>query len=561
MPYVPPRYEPSVPPAVAAGETEETDVAVVGAGPVGLALALDLARHGVRVVLLDRDTQLSDGSRAICYAKRTLEVMDRLGFGETMLDKGVSWDVGRVFFGDAPEPVYSFDLLPVKDQKFPGMINIQQYYNEGYNVALVQDHDRVDLRWGNEVVAVMDEADGVRLDVRTHAGSYGLRARWLVAADGCHSPIRKMRGIPFEGETFQDNFLIADVKFSRPYPSERHFWFDPPFAPGRSVLLHKQPDDVWRIDFQLGWDIDRDAVVKPENVTPRIRAMLGDGIDFEYEWISVYTFNCRKVDRMVDGRVIFAGDSAHLVSPFGARGANSGIQDADNLAWKLALVVRGDAPESLLASYDAERQHAARINILNSTRSTDFITPKSDISRLFRDSVLELARTEPFARAYVNSGRLSTPVPYPESPLNTPDAGEFHSPCAPGTVALDGPVRARDGDGWLLDHLGDRFHLLLFKADGVLDKADYEALSALMADSPVPVQPLVISDDHPDGGAIPVLADEKGLLARRYDARDGSCYLIRPDQHVAARMRSFDAGAVRAARDQALGRDARVAAA
>jgi 3-(3-hydroxy-phenyl)propionate hydroxylase len=200
----------------------------------------------------------------------------------------------------------------------------------------------------------------------------------------------------------------------------------------QSVLLHKQADNVWRIDFQLGWDADPEEEKKPENVIPRIRAMLGPEAEFELEWVSVYQFACRRMDNFRHGRVLFAGDAAHQVSPFGARGANTGVQDIDNLAWKLKLVLDGLAPRALVDSYDEERAWAADDNLLNSTRSTDFITPKSAASRAVRDAVLELAKTEPFARPLVNSGRLSTPTPYAQSGLNTADTEDLRRQDAPG---------------------------------------------------------------------------------------------------------------------------------
>ena len=237
-----------------------------------------------------------------------------------------------------------------------------------------------------------------------------MHADWLIAADGARSPIRNMLGLECEGQVFHDRFLIADIAMRSGFPAERRFWFDPPFHRNQSALLHRQADDVWRVDFQLGWDADPEEEKKPERIVPRIRAMLGDDAQFEIEWASVYTFQCRRMRSFRHGRVLFAGDAAHLVSPFGARGANSGIQDADNLAWKLELVLAGQAPERLLDSYDAERAYAADENIRHSTRSTDFITPKSEVSRTFRDAVLGLAKRYPFARALVNSGRLSLPA-------------------------------------------------------------------------------------------------------------------------------------------------------
>jgi len=544
MVYIPPKYKAVYPNAVGSKKVEQVPILIVGAGPVGLALALDLGLRGHRVVILNKEKQLTDGSRAICYAKRPLEILDRLGIGEKMVDKGVSWNIGKVFFQDKLDPVYSFDLLPVKDQKMPGMINLQQYYNEEYNIEALEALGNVELRWGNGLTKLENNEDGVLVDISTDEGDYQMQARWLVACDGSRSITRTLLDIGFEGETFQDNFLIADVKFKRQYPTERHFWFDPVFNPGQSVLLHKQPDDVWRIDFQVGWDIDREEIVKPENVTPRIKAMFGEDVEFEYEWISVYTFNCRQIERFVEGSVLFAGDSAHLVSPFGARGANTGFQDGDNLAWKLDMVMKGVAGEELIASYDEERSLAAEVNILNSTRSTDFITPKSEASTQFRNAVLQLSSNHEFARGFVNSGRLSMPVPYPKSSLNTLDDSVWEGGVEAGENCIDAPLKKNGEAIWLLNSLGWDFKVIIFTDDEGLS-ADQKQKLMQLAEAEVPVKNIVIGS----GG----LTDTKGLAAKRYGAVAGDVYLIRPDQYVAARWHGLDLGKVEKAVDKAMG--------
>lgn len=506
-------------------------VVVIGAGPVGLAAAIDLAQHGVQVLVLDDNTKVSFGSRAICFAKRTLEIADRLGVGDPLVEKGVQWHLGKVFFGD--RKVYDFNLLPEDGHKRPAFINLQQYHFEHDFVKRVRALEAADapieIRGGNRVAQVENRGDHVALTVETPDGPYQVQADWLVACDGAASPTRSMLGLDFSGRVFEDNFLIADVTMDAPFPTERWFWFDPPFNPGQSALLHKQPDGVWRIDLQLGWDIDKDVEKRPENVIPRLRAMLGDDVNFELEWVSIYTFQCRRMDRFRHGRVLFAGDSAHQVSPFGARGANSGIQDVDNLCWKLAAVIAGDAPDGLLDSYDLERRQAADENILNSSRSTDFITPKSTISRVFRDAVLDLSEHHAFARPLVNSGRLSMPTVYAGSQLIGPD----DLPGGPARTRPGSPCPDADlGNGFLLDLLGGRFVLLFINVD--------------------------VPENDTDGIPTRYRRDTTGpqsALATRYlgDA-DGAVYLIRPDQHVVARWSRYDPDAVLAAHAAALGK-------
>ncbi len=537
MRYVRQTYAFDRPDELDSAERTHVPVIIVGAGPIGMAMGLDLAQQGIRSIILDDDNKVSVGSRAICWSKRALEIMDRLGCGERMLDKGVTWNLGKVFFGDRKDPVYGFNMLEDEDQQFPGFINLQQYYVEEYLIEEIEIRELTGIRWENEVTNVQQTSDGATVSVSTPEGDYKLDCDYVIAADGSRSVIRKILGFEFGGETFQDHFLIADIKMKADFPTERWFWFDPPFNRGQSALLHKQPDDVWRLDFQLGWDIDREEELKPENVSRRIRAMMGEDFEFEFEWVSIYTFQCRQMDRFVHDRVIFVGDAAHLVSPFGARGANSGLQDVDNLGWKLALILNGKAPASLLESYNDERVEAARENILNSTRATDFITPKSETSRIFRDAALELAREWPFARRFVNSGRLSVACIHADSNLNTADRYTFNSKLVPGSPGIDAPLTVNGKESWFLKLIGKEFTGVYFARDR---KNAPRGASELEHDS-IPVKTIVISSGSWD------LADHKGLLRQRLDGQPGSYHLFRPDQHLVARWRKFDPQAVRSA--------------
>jgi len=343
-----------------------------------------------------------------------------------------------------------------------------------------------------------------------------------------------MVGAEFAGQVFEDQFLIADVRMTAAFPTERWFWFDPPFHAGRSALLHKQPDDIWRIDLQLSRFADPTVEKLPENVRPRITRMLGHD-KFDFEWISLYKFQCRRMNKFIHGRVIFAGDAAHQVSPFGARGANSGLEDAENLAWKLDRVLRGTSPGALLESYHTERSAAADENIRESTRSTDFMAPNSHQEARLRKAVLSLAKETEFGKRMVNGGRLSTPSIY-ATPLSTADGESWRGGPQPGASMQDAPVAGQRGEPMFLTDAfigaGTQFTLLEFS-------------NGAGPELPAGLGTIRIGSK---GG----LADSAGLAATRYDAEPGTAYLLRPDGYVAARFRhptreGLDAALARAA--------------
>lgn len=497
------------PPGLKAPEPRHK-VVIVGAGPIGVAAALDLANYGVASVVLDDNNVVSVGSRAICWSKRSLEVLDRLGVGEACVEKGVTWKVGRTFH--RATEVFNFDLLPEAGHKMPAFVNLQQYYVEEYLVEAALKNPLIDLRFKNRVTGVSQVAEQARVEVETPDGSYALEANYVLACDGARSPVRQMLGLEFEGVLFEERFLIADIEMEAATPSERWFWFEPEFHTGQSALLHKQPDNIYRIDLQLGWDTDPEVEKLPERIIPRIEKVVGHS-NFKLDWTSIYTFQCRRLQSFVQDRVIFVGDSAHVVSPFGARGGNGGLQDVDALGWRLAAVVQGRAPTALLARYDAERTYGSDENILNSSRSTRFMSPADGAERWFRDATLALAGHAEFARPMVNSGRLSLPCVYPL--VGAPDVAGLPAASRPGAVAPDAPTNA----GWLLDRLGGEMMLL------------------------------AIGVEVPAGTDLPVLDLEvtPEIRARYLGDAPGALYLVRPDQVVAARWAEADVAQIRAA--------------
>ena len=516
----------------AGANVAEHAVVVVGAGPVGLSLAIDLAQRGQSVVLLDDADRIGEGSRAICFSKRSLEFWDRLGIGQRMVDKGVVWSVGKIFHGE--QQLYQFNLLPEQGHKRPAFINLQQFYAEAYLVDRVGELPAIDLRWRNKVTALEPRNDHVALTIQTPDGPYRLNAQYVIACDGARSSLRQMVGAEFAGQVFEDQFLIADVKMTAAFPTERWFWFDPPFHAGRSALLHKQPDDIWRIDLQLNRFADPAVEKLPENVRPRIARMLGHD-KFDFEWISLYKFQCRRMDKFIHGRVIFAGDAAHQVSPFGARGANSGLEDAENLAWKLDRVLRGTSPEALLESYHTERSAAADENIRESTRSTDFMAPNSHQEARLRKAVLSLAKETEFGKRMVNGGGSRRP---------RSTKRRSRPPMAMRGAAARVPAR-RCRMRRLQARAANRCSSPMPSSEPERGSRCWSLAMARRRKRPKGWAPSA-------SAAKAALLDAAGLAAARYDAEPGTAYLLRPDGYVAARFRhptreGLDAALARAA--------------
>ena len=517
-------------------------VIVVGAGPVGLTATLDLMSRGVRdVVLLDEGDGPAIGSRAICWSRRSLEILSRLGVGRQLVEQGFTWQTGRVFQRD--EELFRFDLQPEPGYGHPAFINLSQHDFEAALIERLATVGHAGVAWRHCVTGLTQATDHAALTVETPDGPRIFRAAWVVAADGPRSTLRRLLGLSCIGRVFDKRFLIADVRTDIDLGRERRFWFHPPFHQGASALMHRQPGNIFRIDFQLGVDADPVAERQPEGIIPRLERVLGDRSRFELIWGSVYIFQCSRLERFVHGRVLFAGDSAHQLSPFGARGGNSGIHDADNLAWKLALVIDGKAGPALLESYNAERVAACDENILHSTRATDFMSPKPGMATALRDAVLDLARTQPFARALINSGRLSVPAVLDGSPLNGPDVADFARPARPGAACPDAPVKGDGGaQAWLLDRLGGGFVGLYVAPSGGVP-GDVAKAAVRWRRLPVPISLLSLSEAD----------DVAGMVRSRYGAAPGSFVLVRPDQHVAARFRTFDAAAIESALARALG--------
>src|SRR5688572_18121960 len=417
--YVLPEYPFAPPPEIQSGEVSHHPIVIVGGGLAGLTVACSLARYGVAAVLLDEDNTVGvkgASSRGICYTQKSLEIFQRLGIYDQIAAKGIQWSVGRTFAGK--DEVYSFDLRQQSAYNLssqPPFINIQQFYIEGYLVDRIQALGHVELRWNSRVTAFEQNNEGGALTVSTPAGEYRMRADYVIDATGSHSPFRAWVGATVTAKKGDDRWCIADVRFTKHPPVERHTWIEAPFNENRAVWQHLMGDNVWRIDYQMAPNADPEYVSREDVVRDRLARQFGEDCDIEIVWVGPYAYRSECIDRMRHGRVFFMGDSAKVVSPFGARGGNTGIADADNLAWKLAAVMKGRAAASLLDSYHEERHEAARQNVLVTNRTARFLRPANGAEKLFRDAALGLAKQHVFARQFVNTGRMAIANPYTQS--------------------------------------------------------------------------------------------------------------------------------------------------
>jgi 2-polyprenyl-6-methoxyphenol hydroxylase-like FAD-dependent oxidoreductase len=549
-------------------------VVVVGGGPTGLTAALELAYHGVPSIVVDAGGPRSDGSRAIAIHRTALAVWEKLRCAEPMLATGLAWQARRTFYRG--RELYA-QLMPTRAPgELPAFLNLPQYQLEACLVGRIGEVDSIELRWQHRVTAVTQDSDGVTVEVETPDGPIELRASYVLACDGARSATRKFLGAEFPGSTYQDRFLIADIRADLPFPPEPRFFFDHPTNPGSTILVHPQPDGVWRIDWQLRGTLDVAAERAPAALDRRIRGVIGD-VPYELVWLSDYRFHQRLLERLRHGRVFFLGDAAHLVAPFGARGMNGAIHDVENLGWKLAATLRGEASPELLDTYQAERWPAQHHNQLVTDATMRFMAPRTAVQRTRRAATLWLSTWWPAARRWVDSGKMSEPFTYTESPAVTPDDAapdEWRGAPLPGSKAPDaactflaareepagrvsrsaggtavatrvtgttGSAPTRLGTPIRLRRLfGAGFVALYFAVDAESGTQFREAALRHGAPGNVTVWPVVPIAY----GAQAAVWDRTGEVGRVYAGQPGTLYVVRPDGHVSGRRRAAGPGEV-----------------
>ncbi|MBL8383133.1 MAG: FAD-dependent monooxygenase [Burkholderiales bacterium] len=532
--YVLPEYPFVPPPELGAPGVRRHRLVILGAGLAGLALACDLAERGVDAVVIDEDNTVGvrgASSRGIVYAQKTLEFMDRMGVWPAIENKGVVWSVGKTLAGDAV--VYEFDASVKSESRQPPFVNLQQFYLEWFMVDRIVALGRTDLRWKSKVVGYAPLEDGARIEVETPAGRYTIEADWVCDCTGVNSFVRDSLGLDTHQARGIDRWCISDVRFKEKLPIERWTWIEAPFNDNRAVWQHLMADDVWRMDFQMGPETDIEYVSRPEVAAERVRRQLGRDVEFELVWVGPYSYRAQLLDRFRVGRTFFLGDSAHAVSPFGARGGNTGMQDAENLGWKLALFFAGHADAALLDTYEAERREAAVFNLMTTRRTARFLQPESPAEKVLRDAVIGLAREYPFARNLCNTGRLSSSFIYGKPPTSARQRHKVHG-VDPGEAVQNVPLVLPDGRRGVLADLFRGAPAFVGVWHGG-DAAQRDAVVRL-ANARAPVLRMVEVDRGRLG--LSVVRDAGGALGRVLGLQPGrsTFCLLRPDLHLAARL-------------------------
>lgn len=542
--------------SVGASAVKRHPVVIVGAGPIGLTTALDLARYGIASIVLESERQVSEGSRAIVFTRRSLEILQQVGVADRVTAAGLSWRFGNSFYRN--QRVFRMEAPHDPDDRFAPMTNLQQPCLEQFLVDACQANPLIELRWGNKVEQLAQAEDHATLTVDTPQGDYQLQANWVVAADGARSAIRSLLELKLEGASYEGRFVIADIKIDLDLPTERLAYFDPHWNPGNTVLMHREPGNIWRIDYQLPRDETPEQALSAESLRERINAQLAivgvDAPQWQLDWCSVYSARALTLPDYIHGRVIFTGDAAHLLPIFGVRGANTGFQDCHDLGWKLALTLKGVAGPGLLGSYTAERVAAAREIIAEAGKSTRFMTPPTPGHCLVRDAVLSLSLTQAFVRPLYH-WRTSRAHDYVNSSLNCPGDDNALFTCGPRQGAPLLNIKLGE-DQFLFDRLGASFYLLYFTDAAEVPDAIQARVQALH-ERGVPLRVLAISAQPRAriSGADELIDDSNGHLHSKYGAVSGSAYLVRPDQHVCARWQQLSGPALGCAIETALGNE------
>lgn len=529
---------------------DQNTVTVVGAGPVGMTSALLLAKQGVNVILLSSEQQLSEGSRALVYTKRSMEILNSAGAAKKMLAKLLPWTHGNSIYKG--QVAFRMASPTNENDQFAPLNNLQQNWLEDYLLQTISEHSNIEVRWGNKVVAETQSEEGVTLTVHTPEGQYQHFSHWVIAADGGRSGIRERMKLKMEGASYEGKFVIADIRIKLDYPTERLAYFSPDWNPGNTILMHREPDDIWRFDYQLDPLITPEEALKPENlykaVNDQLKMIGKEHLEWEMDWSTVYSARALTLNDYVHNRILFVGDAAHLLPIFGVRGANTGFQDAFDLSWKLAGVIKGWAPEEFLKSYTFDRVGAAREIIAEAGKSTRFMAPPTTGFRLLRDAVLSLSLEHEFVRPLYH-WRTSRPHAYIHSPLNSKIDDNSNMAKATENGSLIPNLKFADGS-FLYDYINGKFSVVFINYNDEIPNQLITEIN-LLKERKIPIQLIVLNVDSKATTQAGINLSISPESAKERMCADGNIiYLVRPDHHINARWLNYRKNSLTAVFDQ-----------
>jgi 2-polyprenyl-6-methoxyphenol hydroxylase-like FAD-dependent oxidoreductase len=528
-------------------------VLVVGAGPTGLMVANELSRHGVPPRIVDRGPAPATTSRALVVQPRTLEIFDDIGVVDEAIAAGNPATDLMITFAEKTVELDFADQLtgPQNFTAFPALRTLSQHDTERILTGLLSKHG-VEIERGRALTDLTRDDEAVIVSLCGEDGSIEtLRCRWVIGCDGAHSAVRKAAGIPFAGSTYRDEFIMADAELEWKLPHGGLYGF--PSPAGIFAAFSMPGDNRYRIfgNFLPGPEGPSADYSEPSH--EEFQAMVDERVPFpakvvkEY-WVTRYRVHSRSVPRYRDGRIFLVGDAAHVHSPAGAQGMNTGIQDAYNLAWKLALVERGIADESLLDTYQAER-HPVGVQLLKTTdRLFSVLGGQNPLARLARGRVAPLLARVVLTRPWVLRrfvGVLAQlRIHYPDSALNAEDGSNWRDAPAPGDRAREADVMIDGRQGRLYEVFrGAQHTVLLFT--GLDDAARPAVELCRIAEQieqmyPGMVKARVVSAerfaDHPA-----VLGDPTRSAHGQYGIASACAFVVRPDKYIGYRGRPVDA--------------------
>ncbi len=503
-------------------------VLIIGAGPTGLSMAAYLSRFGIAYRIIDKKAGPSIHSKALGVQARTLEIFDWLGIAEEATRQGYPVQNLAPHFAGRRIFTLRMDNLGQGESPFPYVLILEQNKTENLLIDYLKTQQQ-QIEWDTALLSLQQDENGVKARIKTPTGEEVIEADWLIGADGASSPVRHELGIPFEGGTYEHLFLLADAKLTGDFDN-------------KSIHIHSKGNTFLGIFPMTGDHRTRVIGIVPEELQDKkdlsfddLRNYFENYFDLDIKlsdsrWFSVYKLHHRCVDEFRSGRCFLAGDSAHIHSPAGGQGMNTGIQDAWNLAWKLALVIQNQASEKLLDSYNEERLPNARFLLKSTDRLFESIVTSSRSGRLFRQyifpHVMGFATKFRKLRLAIFRRFSQTGIHYRSSSLNSSSGSFARKAPRPGDrtplVYFQQPGKTQPTSVFkLMPQAG--FHVLLF---GTAQQAD-----ALQTQ---------FDTDFPKLFHVHPIPKEKNEAAfRQYGIKKEGLFLVRPDGHICYRSQTI----------------------